>query len=273
MMLTMAAIATPTLADEKDSRVYELRIYWAPPGKLDALHARFRDHTLKLFTKHGMTNLGYWVPVKNTDERLIYLLAHKSREAADQSWKAFIADEDWKKAHRESEVDGKLVAKIERVYMSATDYGRWSEGAQAGTGRTFELRTYITPPDRRTALDRRFRDHTLNFFTKYGMTNVAYWHPLPDDKLTVGKLLKATTATSDDKIGAEPTTNAPPISLIYLLAHASPEARDKAFAGFRNDPAWITAKQASEDQAGGSLTVADGFKSLLLKPTDYSPIK
>jgi hypothetical protein len=106
------------------TRVFEMRTYTAPEGKLDALHARFRDHTNKLFTKHGIEIVGYWVPTdaEKSKNTLIYILAYPSREAADASWKAFRTDPDWKKAQSESEKDGKLVAKVESVFMTPTDY-------------------------------------------------------------------------------------------------------------------------------------------------------
>src|SRR5258706_1347803 len=106
------------------SRVFELRTYTASEGKLDALHARFRDHTLKLFEKHGITNIGYWKPLdeplsKNT---LIYVLAYPNREAAKKSWEGFRGDPDWVKAKQESEANGVLTAKVDSIYMEATDY-------------------------------------------------------------------------------------------------------------------------------------------------------
>jgi hypothetical protein len=102
-----------------------MRTYYAMPGKLEALNARFRDHTCALFKKHGMENVGYWIPAdadKGAGNTLVYIIAHKSREEAKKSWAAFIADPDWKKAHKESEVNGKLVERIESVFLSATDY-------------------------------------------------------------------------------------------------------------------------------------------------------
>jgi hypothetical protein len=108
-----------------DSRVFELRTYHAAPGKLDALHARFRDHTTTLFKKHGMTVVGYWVPVdadKGSADTLIYLLAHESRAAAKASWGAFGSDPEWVRAKSESEKDGPLTTKTESVFMSPTDY-------------------------------------------------------------------------------------------------------------------------------------------------------
>jgi hypothetical protein len=89
------------------------------------LNKRFRDHSTKLFQKHGMEIVGYWIPnekEQGADNKLIYILAHKSREAAKKSWAGFINDPDWKKAKAESEKDGKLTEKVESVYMSATDY-------------------------------------------------------------------------------------------------------------------------------------------------------
>src|SRR5438874_1878520 len=84
----------------QETRLFELRIYTAAKGKLDDLHARFRDHTLKLFEKHGMQNIGYWVPIDNPDEKLYYLLAHKDRATRDASFKAFAADPEWDTARK-----------------------------------------------------------------------------------------------------------------------------------------------------------------------------
>jgi NIPSNAP len=111
-------------AKKADSRVFELRTYYAAPGKLKALEARFRDHTIKLFEKHGMTVVGFWTELKpkEGEEKLIYILAYPSKDAADKSWKDFGGDSDWKKVKEESEKDGKLVNKLESVYMNPTDY-------------------------------------------------------------------------------------------------------------------------------------------------------
>jgi hypothetical protein len=107
-----------------DNRVFELRTYYANPGKMEALHARFREHTNKLFVKHGMTLIGYWSPMdaNEAQEKLIYILAFPSKEAAAKSWKGFQNDPDWKAAKAKSEEKGPLVAKIESVYMNPTDY-------------------------------------------------------------------------------------------------------------------------------------------------------
>jgi hypothetical protein len=108
----------------KKNQVYEIRTYTTEDGKLDALLARFRDHTTALFEKHGMKNIGYWVPQdepksKNT---LIYIIAHESRDAAKKNWAEFSADEDWKKARTDSEAAGKIVNHVDSVYADPTDF-------------------------------------------------------------------------------------------------------------------------------------------------------
>jgi len=118
-----ATDVSPSVA--KDSRCFELRTYHAAPGKFEAMNTRFRKHTCELFKKHGMELVGFWIPAdkdKGADSTLIYLLAHKSREEAKKSWAAFGNDPEWKKVKTESEADGKLVEKVEVVFMSATDY-------------------------------------------------------------------------------------------------------------------------------------------------------
>jgi hypothetical protein len=106
--------------------VYELRTYTTFDGKLDALKARFRDHTIEIFKKHGMESVGYWVPQdpEKSKNTLIYILVHPSREAADQHWKEFAADPEWKKVAAESEANGKIVQKVDRVYMDPTDFSK-----------------------------------------------------------------------------------------------------------------------------------------------------
>ena len=115
---------TPVANAQASNRVFELRTYTAAPGKLDALHKRFRDHTVKLLSKHGVTHVGYWAPADAplAENTLIYVLAHPSREAAKKSWDAFRADPDWIKARDESQKDGSLTTKVESVFLNPTDY-------------------------------------------------------------------------------------------------------------------------------------------------------
>jgi hypothetical protein len=116
--------AAPVSQLEGQDRVFELRTYTTHAGKLGALQARFRNHTIKLFERHGMINIGYWTPedaplAQNT---LIYILAHPSREAAMKNWAGFRADNEWQKVKAESEAGGQIVSKIDSVYMKAADY-------------------------------------------------------------------------------------------------------------------------------------------------------
>ena len=106
------------------TRIFEIRTYTAPEGKLDALHARFRDHTVRIFERHGMTSIGYWTPTdsvlsKNT---IIYILAYPSREAARESWAAFGRDPEWQKVRAESEANGRIVERVQSVFVTPTDY-------------------------------------------------------------------------------------------------------------------------------------------------------
>ena len=107
-----------------DTRVFELRTYYVLPGKMKAMNDRFRNHTNKLLEKHGMTLIGFWTPTdpKLADARLIHLVAHKSKEAAEKSWDNFRNDPDWKKAKEESEKGGAIVEKVEAVFLNPTDY-------------------------------------------------------------------------------------------------------------------------------------------------------
>ena len=109
---------------QSSERVFELRTYTTHPGRLDALHARFADHTVSLFERHGMTNVGYFVPQDTplAENTLIYVLAHDSREAAKASWAAFVADPEWLKAREASISDGPIVDGVESIFMDATDY-------------------------------------------------------------------------------------------------------------------------------------------------------
>lgn len=252
-MFGLAAFLTmnaDTPADDKPAaRLYEMRIYYAPPGKLDALNARFRDHTVKLFKKHGMENVGYFVPTGvNREEKLVYFLSYPDKAARDKSWKEFLADPEWKKAAAESEKDGKILAKIETKFLTATEYSPALKIEKPGD-RVFELRTYTATTGNLGGLDDRFKDHTIKLFEKHGMSNLVYWHLAKGEK-------------DADKM------------LVYLLAHKSEDAAKKSFDAFRMDPDWVAARKASEEKAGGSLTEAKGgVVSEFLKPTDYSPLK
>ena len=219
----------------------------ATEGKLDNLNARFRDHTVKLFEKHGMTNVGYWVPIDNKENKLVYLLSYPNMEARAKAWKGFTGDEAWKTVQKQTEAKGKIVSKVTTLFLKSPDYSPEVKPSTSGD-RVFELRTYTATPKNLDHLNARFRDHTVKLFEKHGMTNIGYWVPIASQK------------------GADDT-------LIYFLAHKSVDAAKASFDAFRTDPNWLAAKKASEEKAGGSLTTKDGVKSEFMRATDYSLLK
>ena len=227
------------------AEVYELRTYTTNKGKLENLNARFRDHTVALFKKHGMESIGYWVPTdgekaKNT---LIYVIMHKSRDAAAASWKAFLSDPAWKKVAKDSQVDGQILAKRpESVYMDVADYSPTWKNGESDKDYVFELRIYKAAEGKLGKLDARFRDHTMGLFEKHGIKNVAYWHPTdePDSK----------------------------DHLIYIIKHDSRDAAKKSWQAFIADPAW---KKAARESGVGRL--AKPPASTYMKATDYSAIQ
>jgi hypothetical protein len=230
-----------------DERVFELRTYVTNEGKMPDLLKRFREHTCRLFEKHGIENIGYWQPIEKAegaDNTLIYIIARPSLEAVATSRKAFGADPEWKDAYKASEAAGPILAKKpDSILMRATDYTCPIVKATAAGERVFELRIYTTPDAKLPSLDARFRDHTMGLFTKHGMSHIGYWHPTDV-----------------------------PNKLYYVLSHASKEAGSKSFDAFRADADWVKAKAASEAQ--GSLTVQPGgVQSIYMKATDFSPTR
>ncbi len=240
------ALFLPTLR-AADTRCYEMRIYTANTGKLDDLHARFRNHTLRLFERHGMTNIGYWVPVENPGQKLYYILAYPGLAAREDAWKGFQADPEWQQAKAASEQAGALVGKVETHFLEATDFSPEIKPAHAPERRLFELRTYTAAPGHYEQLVQRGRDNTEWLFNTYHITGIGYWTVQPNQS-DAGKFL------------------------FYLLAHANQQAAEESFKKLREDPAWVKIKAASERE--GSLTAPqDGITSLYLLATDYSPLQ
>ena len=112
----MGAAESPT--------VYELRVYHCYEGKLPDLLKRFREHTTKIFEKHGMKNVAYWTPMDEPQKSnmLVYILAHPSRVAAEANWKAFSADPEWQSVQKASEASGKIVEKVDSTFLTLTDF-------------------------------------------------------------------------------------------------------------------------------------------------------
>ena len=227
-----------------DSKLYELRIYYCEPNRLDALLERFANHTTKLFEKHGMTNVGYWVPISNEKNALYYVLSFPNIEAKEKAWKDFVADPEWKKVQSKSEESGKIISKIESYLLNTTDYSPLIQTGVTNKSRVFELRTYFPNPGQLNNLNNRFKNYTLRGFEKYGMTNIGYWNT----------------------VEAADTTQP---RLIYMLAHDSEEAAKISFDNFRKDTEKIAVFEASE--RNGKLV--EKIESVFLKPLPFSKIK
>ena len=118
--------AFESVAQAQGERIFEMRTYTAHPGRLDALNARFRDHTTRIFDTHGMTNVGYWTPQEAplSENTLVYILAHDSREAGQASWDAFRADPEWAQVAEESQRDGRIVESVDVLWLEPTDYSK-----------------------------------------------------------------------------------------------------------------------------------------------------
>lgn len=225
-----------------DPRYFELRIYYCLPGRLDALIQRFQNHTLSLFEKHGMENIAYWVPVDNQKNALYYILAFPSKEARDASFKAFVADPEWKDVAAKSEADGKIIESITSVFMNMSELTP-SINQLTSSEHLYELRTYTCLPDRLPNLIARFKNHTLTLFKKHGMENIAYFKSIEPD-------------------GAQP-------KLVYLLAHANADAAAKSWAAFRADPDWLKAKDDSEKDG----KIVEKVESVMMRPMAFSKLK
>jgi hypothetical protein len=247
IILFFLVIASMSVQAQSDAntRLYELRVYYASEGKFQDLMNRFQQHTLKYFYQHNMRLEGFWLPLgENKENKLVYLLSYPSREARDKSWKEFMADKGWIAVMKNSAVNGEIVAKVESTFLKTTDFS--PNNMKSVGDRVFELRTYKATPNHLPNLLSRFRDHTVKLFENHGMTNIIYWTPTDKEQ------------GSDDM-------------LIYFLAHKTKDAGLASFKSFGGSPEWQAVRKASEEKAGGSLTVF--VKSEYMTPADFSPLK
>ncbi|SOE22223.1 NIPSNAP protein [Spirosomataceae bacterium TFI 002] len=244
MKLTILFLLISMFTFAQDSKVYELRIYHCHPDRLEALKTRFHDHTTRIFEKHGMENVGYWIPTAEGNNDLVYILGYPSMEARNESWKAFGSDPEWKKVAEESQIDGKIVASVESTFLKLEpELTKKIASKTISPDRLFELRTYYCFPDRFPNIVARFRDHTRKLFKNAGMTNIAYWS-------TIEK-------------GEEQS------KLVYIIAHKNEDAAKVSWDTFRADPKWIAAKTASEE----SGKIVEKVTSTYMKPLSFSKIK
>jgi hypothetical protein len=254
-LIAWAASSLNAQEPEKKGKLYELRFYVANPGKLSALHDRFRNHTLKLFEKHGIENIIYWDVVKGdksdgdkAENTMVYIIAHKDEAARDASWKAFRDDPDWKKAAEESEKDGKLLAQAPVVIlMRDVEFSPPDEtpNSDAKTEpRLFELRQYKDGPERVPYTVDRFGSGEVEVFQKAGMETLKFWR------------------ASDDS------------AFIYLLGHKDDAASDASWKAFMKDfPSFLNKYKDSGKGPPETAAKGNGIEVRFLKPTDYSPRK
>lgn len=246
-LFIVSLLALVAQGTSSQAQLFELRTYVTNEGKLDDLNARFRDHTVKLFEKHGMKSIGYWVPTDGptASNTLIYVIEHKDAESAKASWRAFLQDPQWQQAYRQSEADGPILAKPpESVYMRLTDYSSMLQEVDPSDEAVYELRIYRTNEGKLPNLDARFRDHTIGLFNRHGMKSVAYWHPTDEP------------ASSD--------------TLIYILRHESRDAAKESWQAFVQDEDWR--KVAKESEKDGRF-LRERPEVVYMKPTDYSALK
>jgi hypothetical protein len=219
-------------------------VYHCHPDRLEALKTRFQDHTTRIFEKHGMENIGYWIPTTEGNNDLVYILAYPSMEARNESWKAFGSDPEWKKVAEDSQRDGKIVASVESTFLKLEpELTKKIASKAVSPDRLFELRTYTCFPNRFPNIVARFRDHTRKLFKKAGMSNIAYWSTIEKD-------------------GGQS-------KLVYIIAHKDEASAQKSWDTFRANPKWIAARTASEE----SGKIVDNVKSVYMKPLSFSKIK
>ncbi len=227
--------------------LYELRIYQASEGRFQHLIKRFREHTDRIFKKHGLKALGYWIPTDGSVKKrrkFVYLLQHPSRYEAYRNWTNFFNDKEWERVMDKPEFQGLLSEKPTSIFLSLNDYSVAARNDIEKPGGSFELRTDVVNPGKLPMLNARFRKHTTSLFNRHGIQNVSYWTPFdqPDSKDT----------------------------LIYLVHHANRKQADLNWEAFGQDPEWK--KVARESQIQGKL-LARPPERLYLKALDFSPLR
>jgi NIPSNAP len=232
-------------AKPKEPKVYELRIYHCEPGRLDALLARFRNYTTGLFEKHGMKNVGYWVPTVEGSNDLYYILEYPNMAAREASWKAFMDDPKWKEVWAESEKTGKIVAKIESIFMHMHPEltKKLKYKSKEDNEMLFEYRRYYLLPERYPNIVARFKDHTRKLIEKQGMKNLVYFE-------------------THEKEGVQPT-------LLYFLVHKNAASAKASWDNFGESEEWKKIRDASEVDG----KIVEKVEAVYMKGTDFSKIK
>ena len=223
------------------SSYFEMRTYTVHDGKMPDLIQRFQNHTRALFTKHGIENVAYFLSEEEPQKKLTFILGYPSASERDIRWNNFANDPEWKAVAAASEANGKIVQKVDQVFMV------WAKGLNSRKisrpSGIFQLRTYHLLPGRLDAIQSRFRDHTQALFEKQGLSNYPYW-------ITV------------EKDGAQP-------KLVYFIGHQSKDEFNAAFGRFVADPEWIKVRDASEV----SGKIVEKIDSHFYTALPFSPMK
>ncbi len=244
LIVFFCGLLMTVFGQNKDARYFEMRTYHCNENKRPDLIRRFQDHTLRLFEKHGIKNIGYFIPTDQNNNSLTFILEYPDQAQRDVRWNNFGNDPEWKEAQKKSEANGALVAKVDQVFMNAApELSPEIKKSRRNEERIFELRKYYCFPGKVENINARFRDHTLKLFEKHGMTNVAYWYTVEKD-------------------GTQP-------KLVYLLGHKNEDSAKASFDAFRNDPEWVKVRDASE----ASGKIVEKVESTYLKALDFSPLK
>jgi heme-degrading monooxygenase HmoA len=223
------------------SAYFEMRTYTVHEGKMPDLIQRFQNHTRALFTKHGIESVSYFLSEEQPEKQLTFIIGYPSASERDIRWNNFANDPEWKAVAAASEANGKIVQKVDQVFMV------WAKGLNSRKisrpSGIFQLRTYHLLPGRLDAIQSRFRDHTQALFEKQGLSNYPYW-------ITV------------EKDGSQP-------KLVYFIGHQSKEEFNAAFGRFVADPEWIKVRDASEV----SGKIVEKIDSHFYTALPFSPMK
>lgn len=269
--IAVAMTAVPSLAEDRS--LYELQTYAVEDGRLGEVVEVMGDHAVPNWQRHGIELLGAWTPINSADARVVLLFKHADKATATSAWQAFQSDADWRTAIGQLAASGNPIQRVNRFFLTATDYSPSLGEAAATAPRAYELRTYITTPGNLPALHQRFQNHTLDLFSKHGMQNLPYWTIAEGESTRCGELVSSLAAVGSEPADVDPASSARGNALVYLLSHASDDARVASFDAFRQDADWKTVLTASEQAAGGPLTAKNGVKSLTLQPTAFSPLQ
>ena len=223
------------------SSYFEMRTYTVNDGKMPNLIQRFQNHTRTLFAKHGIESVSYFLSADQPEKQLTFIIGYPSASERDIRWNNFANDPEWKAVAAASEANGKIVQKVDQVFMVwAKDLNSAKTPKPSGI---FQLRTYHLLPGKLDAIQTRFRDHTQALFEKQGLSNYPYW-------ITVEK----------DGVQSK---------LVYFLGHQNKEEFNAAFGRFVADPEWIRVRDASE-VPGKIVEKVDTFFYI---PLPFSPMK